>query len=165
MGETTAAAGRTRIRAGQGTLPAEENDEALDVAELVRRAAEGNRWAWERLVDQYSRLIWAVTRDFKLVESDAGDVFQLTWLRLLTHINKLEKPGRVGAWLAATAWNECLRCLAARKRVMLAQDDTVLEAAAAPVPEIDEDLLSSARKWFATPWPNCPGGGSECLSC
>ncbi len=126
-------------------MPAEENDEALDVAELVRRAAEGNRWAWERLVDQYSRLIWAVTRDFKLVESDAGDVFQLTWLRLLTHINKLEKPGRVGAWLAATARNECLRCLAAHNRVMLAQDDTVLEAAAAPVPEIDEGLLSAER--------------------
>ena len=119
-------------------------DEALDVAELVRQA-EGDRWAWERLVDQYARLIWAVTRDFKLLESDAGDVFQVTWLRLLEHINKLEHPDRVGSWLAATARNECLRCLAARKKVMLAQDDAVLEAAAGPEPEIDEGLLSAER--------------------
>ena len=41
---------------------------ALDVAALVRRAAEGDHWAWERLVDQYARLIWAITRDFKLAE-------------------------------------------------------------------------------------------------
>ena len=166
MGETTAAASRARIRAGQSTLPAEENDAALDVAELVRRAAEGDRWAWERLVDQYSRLIWAVTRDFKLLESDAGDVFQLTWLRLLTHINKLEKPDRVGAWLAATARNECLRCLAARKKVMLAR----MTRSSRRRPHLCRKLTRacsppSARKWFATPWPNCPGGGSECLSC
>jgi len=101
--------------------------------------------AWERLVDQYERLIWAVTRDFKLLDSDAGDVFQVTWLRLLEHINKLEKPERVGAWLAATARNECLRCLAARKKVILARDDIVLEAAAEPEPEIDEGLLSAER--------------------
>jgi RNA polymerase sigma factor (sigma-70 family) len=145
MGETAAAASRARIRAGRRTLPTEENDEALDVAELVRQAAEGDRWAWERLVDQYARLIWAITRDFKLLESDAGDVFQVTWLRLLEHINKLEKPDRVGFWLAATARNECLRCLAARKKVMLVKDDMVLEAAAAPEPDIDEGLLSAER--------------------
>ena len=111
----------------------------------MRQAGEGDRWAWERLVDQYARLIWAVTRDFKLLESDAGDVFQVTWLRLLEHINKLEHPDRVGSWLAATARNECLRCLAARKKVMLAQDNAVLEAAAGPEPEIDEGLLSAER--------------------
>jgi len=145
MGETAATASRARIRVGRISLPTEENDEALDVAGLVRQAAEGDRWAWERLVDQYARLIWAVTRDFKLLESDAGDVFQVTWLRLLEHINKLEKPDRVGAWLAATARNECLRCLAARKKVILAKDDIVLEEAAAPEPEIDEGLLSAER--------------------
>ena len=145
MGKARATASQAGIRAGRMTLPAGENDEALDVAELMRQAAAGDRLAWERLVDQYERLIWAVTRDFKLLESDAGDVFQVTWLRLLEHINKIEKPDRVGAWLAATARNECLRCLAARKKVILAKDDIVLEAAAEPEPEIDEGLLSAER--------------------
>src|SRR5690349_16486208 len=36
----------------------------VDVAALVRRAAEGDKWAWERLVDQFGRLIWSITRDF-----------------------------------------------------------------------------------------------------
>ena len=122
-----------------------EDTEALDVAGLVRRAAAGDRWAWERLVDQYARLIWAITRDFKLVESDAADVAQVTWLRLLENIHKIENPDRVGSWLAATARNECLRNLAARKRVVLADDDIVLDGAAVAEPEVDERLLSAER--------------------
>jgi RNA polymerase sigma factor (sigma-70 family) len=118
---------------------------ALDVTELVRRAAAGESRAWERLVDQYSRLIWAITRDFKLVESDAADVAQVTWLRLLENIHKIENPDRVGSWLASTARNECLRCLANRKRVVLAEDEDVLQGAAPQEPEIDEGLLLAER--------------------
>ena len=118
---------------------------ALDVAALVQRAAEGDHWAWERLVDQYARLIWAMTRDFKLVESDAADVFQATWLRLLEHIDRLEQPARVQSWLAATAKHECLRSLAARKKVMLVHDDVTLKSGVAHAPEIDEGLLREER--------------------
>ena len=122
-----------------------ENTEALDVAQLVRRAAEGDHWAWEGLVGQYSRLIWAITRDFKLGESDAADVAQVTWLRLLEHIHRIENPDRVGSWLAATARNECLRFLARRKRLVPAEDDILLQTAAPTELEIDERLLAAER--------------------
>jgi RNA polymerase sigma factor (sigma-70 family) len=116
-----------------------------DIALLVRRAAEGDHWAWERLVDQYARLIWSITRDFKLVESDAADVFQATWLRLLEHIDRLEQPARVGSWRAATAKNECLRGMAARKRIMLVHDDATLKDDVTGEPEVDERLLAEER--------------------
>jgi RNA polymerase sigma factor (sigma-70 family) len=125
------------------TTTRDERDDASDVAGLVRRAAEGDRWAWERLVDQYSRLIWAITRDFKLTESDAADVAQVTWMRLLEHIDRLRSPDRVGSWLAATARNECLRILTARRKVVLGHDDDVLEASVTPGPEVDERLLAA----------------------
>jgi len=135
-----AAAGLGHTRAAPG-----QEASALDVAALVRRAAEGDHWAWERLVDQYARLIWAITRDFKLAESDAADVFQATWLRLLEHIDRLEQPARVQSWLAATAKHECLRSLAARKKVMLVHDDVTLKSSFAHEPEIDEGLLREER--------------------
>jgi RNA polymerase sigma factor (sigma-70 family) len=122
-----------------------EKDATLDVAWLVRRAADGDRWAWERLVEQYARLIWAMTRDFKLAESDAADVTQVTWLRLLEHIDRLEQPARVGSWLAATARHECLRNVAARQRVVPGGDDLALNDVAAHEPEIDEQLLADER--------------------
>jgi RNA polymerase sigma factor (sigma-70 family) len=127
------------------TMMLDQNLGATDVAELVRGAAEGDQEAWERLIDQYSRLIWSIALDFKLPESDAADVVQTTWLRLLEHIDRIEHPDRVGSWLAATARNACLRSLAARKRVVPSEDDVELNGAAPHVPEIDERLLADER--------------------
>jgi RNA polymerase sigma factor (sigma-70 family) len=123
----------------------ELHPDPADVARLVRRAADGDRRAWERLVDQYDRLLWSITGEFRLVESDAADVVQTTWLRLLEHIGRLQHPDRVGSWLAATARNECLRSLAARKRVVLAQDDEALVGVTVSVPEVDEHILADER--------------------
>jgi RNA polymerase sigma factor (sigma-70 family) len=123
----------------------EQSLDAPDIAGLVRGAAGGDRQAWERLVDQYARLIWSITAEFKLIESDAADVAQTTWLRLLEHIDRIEYPDRVGSWLAATARHECLRSLAARKRIVLADDDEVLTSAGAASPEVDEGILADER--------------------
>jgi RNA polymerase sigma factor (sigma-70 family) len=116
---------------------------SADIAGLVRRAAGGDLRSWERLVDQFAGLIWSITAEFRLAQSDAADVAQTTWLRLLEHIDRIQYPDRVGSWLAATARNECLRSLAARKRLVLGHDDTDLgHAAALAAPEIDEQLLA-----------------------
>jgi RNA polymerase sigma factor (sigma-70 family) len=120
-------------------------NDAPDVASLVRRAAEGDWRAWERLVDQFNRLIWSITVEFKLAETDAADVVQTTWLRLLEHIDGIEHPDRVGSWLAATARHECLRSLAARRRVVLSSDGSEFDGIVAQEPEIDERLLASER--------------------
>ncbi|HEX4091667.1 MAG TPA: sigma-70 family RNA polymerase sigma factor [Trebonia sp.] len=121
--------------------PVSGNVANLDVARLVRQAANGAEHAWERLVDQYSRLLWSITREFNLPDSDAADVVQNTWLRLVEHINRLHHPERVGSWLAATARNECLRNLAVRKRIVLTLEGDVFEDLDEGGPAIDEALL------------------------
>ncbi|MGO8982419.1 MAG: RNA polymerase sigma factor [Streptosporangiaceae bacterium] len=126
------------------TMP-EQDFAALDIARVVRHAAEGELWAWERLIDQYGRLIWSITRDFKLVESDAADVAQATWLRLLEHIDRIDYPARVGSWLATTARHECLRSVAARKKIVLVHDDDALSDDVALEPPIDERILADER--------------------
>jgi RNA polymerase sigma factor (sigma-70 family) len=123
----------------------EINPDPKRVALLVRHASGGDMQAWERLVDQFSRLIWSITAEFKLVETDAADVVQTTWLRLLEHIGRLEYPERVGSWLAATARHECLRSLAAHKRVVLGNDHVELDDAVAHEPEVDARLLADER--------------------
>jgi len=127
------------------TTMEEQDPNSSSVAVLLRRAADGDHEAWERLVDQYARLIWSITAEFRLTESDAADVAQTTWLRLLEHINRIQYPDRVGSWLAATARNECLRSLAARKRVVLAQDNELLTGVVASAPEVDERILADER--------------------
>ena len=117
----------------------------LPLIRMVRRAADGDPSAWEGLVDKYGRLIWSITRDYKLVESDAADVFQITWMKLLEHINRIDRPDRVGSWLATTARNECLRCLAARKRLVVADEDVILDHLVERGADIDEGLLAQER--------------------
>ena len=137
-----------------------------DIAGLVRGAAAGDRQAWERLVDQYARLIWAITAEFKLMESDSADVSQTTWLRFLEHIDRIEYPDRVGSWLAATARNECLRSLAARKRVVLAHDDEVLAGVIGSEPEVDERILADeSAQVVRDALSHLPGRWQRPLSC
>lgn len=116
-----------------------------DIAGWIRRAADGDRQSWNRLVTQYGRLIWSITVRFKLSESDAADVVQTTWMRLIEHIDRIEQPDRIGAWLAATARNECLRHVSARKRIVLVQENVELEGADHHGPEVDEALLAAER--------------------
>ena len=117
----------------------------LDATRLLRRAANGDPRAWQGLVNRYGRLIWSITRDFKLGESDAADVFQTTWMRLIEHIDRIEHADRVGSWLAATARNECLRSLAVRKKLVLAHEDDSFDSPARHEPEVDEALLAAER--------------------
>jgi hypothetical protein len=101
-----------------------------------------------------------------LAESDAADVAQTTWLRLLEHIDRIQYPDRVGSWLAATARNECLRNLAAHKRVVLVTRMTI-SIMRSPMSLISMRvfLLTNALRSFTTPCRAFPGDGSDYLSC
>ncbi len=92
------------------------------VAQLVLASAAGEQAAWEALVKEFSGFIWAVVRAHRLRDADAGDVVQLTWLRLVESLDRIHDPARVGAWLATTARRECLRVLGANQRQLLTGD-------------------------------------------
>jgi RNA polymerase sigma factor (sigma-70 family) len=130
------------IRSAESPTP-RRDDGRVDISQLVRRAALGDRSSWEQLVSQYSRLIWAMTRDFKLADSDAADVAQATWLRLFENIDRIEHPDRVGSWLATTARHECLRHVARRKRVILVDDDLAFHDVVTHEPDVDDRLLAA----------------------
>jgi RNA polymerase sigma factor (sigma-70 family) len=121
------------------------NTVGSEVAGWVREAAAGDLQAWNRLVDQYARLIWSITTRFKLSESDAADVVQTTWMRLIEHIHRIEQPARVGSWLATTARNECLRHVTAHKKIVLVHEDGEFDGADNCEPDLDEALLADER--------------------
>lgn len=107
-------------------------------------AARGDDAAWKALVEQFSGLIWSVTRAYRLGSADAADVFQTTWLRLAEHIGRLDHPEYVGAWLATTARRESLRASRASARVVLT-DDAVLGALEAGEATPEQAVLLSER--------------------
>lgn len=93
-----------------------------DLADLVRRAAEGEQAAWNAIVARFERLVYATIRGLRLGAADTEDVWQTTWLRLAEHIGRLREPQALGGWLAQTARHEGYRMLRLRARE-LATDD------------------------------------------
>jgi RNA polymerase sigma factor (sigma-70 family) len=85
--------------------------DADQTRELVNAAAGGDRGAWERLVDEFSGLVWSVIRGCGLYGAEGADVSQTVWLRFVEHVGRLREADRAGAWLATTARHECFRVL------------------------------------------------------
>lgn len=78
---------------------------------LVRACQKGEAAAWEALVNRYQRLIYAVPRRAGLNDDQCADVFQRTFALLFQHIDRIEQPERVRAWLVTTARRETLRLI------------------------------------------------------
>src|SRR4051812_22136281 len=112
-----------------------------EVADLVQAAAEGDKGAWDQLVERFNGLVWSVARAHRLSPVDASDVVQTTWLRLVENLGRLQDPERVGAWLATTARRECLRILRHSARQVPTEElpETPVDAA------LDAALLEAER--------------------
>ncbi|MGH2536516.1 MAG: RNA polymerase sigma factor [Candidatus Promineifilaceae bacterium] len=80
----------------------------LTDVQLVGECRKGNGRAWEALVQRYRRLIYTVPLRSGLSQTEADDVFQSVWLILLRHLDDLNQPERVSAWLVTTTRRETL---------------------------------------------------------
>jgi RNA polymerase sigma factor (sigma-70 family) len=114
-----------------------------EVAQLVASAARGSRDAWNCLVEEFGGMVWAVARAHRLSEADAADVSQATWVRLVEHLDAINEPARVGAWLATTARRECLRVLRVAQHQVLSGEEPVDLPSADASPE--DDLILAER--------------------
>ncbi len=81
------------------------------ITDLVLRARSGDESAWDELVERFAPLLWSVCRRYRLSGTDANDVAQSVWLRLLEHLAAIREPAALPGWLATTTSRECLRVL------------------------------------------------------
>src|ERR1044072_2874657 len=82
-----------------------------EVEQLGGGARAGDADAWDALVELFLPLVTAVIRRLRLSASDADDVNQTVWLRLVEHLDALREPKALPGWLATTARNEGLRAI------------------------------------------------------
>jgi len=90
------------------SLAAMECHDAV-VTDLVSRARNGDKQAWDTLVGRYAPLIWSICRKYELRGADAEDVGQSVWLHLVDHLDQVRDPAALPGWLATTARRECIR--------------------------------------------------------
>ena len=79
----------------------------LVVTDLVARAGNGEKQAWDALVERYSPLIWSICRRHRLGDADAHAVGLRVWRQLVPQLDEVPDPGVLADWLAAAARREC----------------------------------------------------------
>jgi RNA polymerase sigma factor (sigma-70 family) len=87
-------------------------DEFL-VTDLVTRARNGDKQAWDALVERYAPLVWSICRRHRLGSAEASDVGQTVWLRLLDELATVCDQATLPRWLATATLGECGRVLRA----------------------------------------------------
>jgi RNA polymerase sigma factor (sigma-70 family) len=117
-------------------------DDTSNVADLLARASDGDRAAWDEVVRRYGKLVWATVRSFRLQDADALDAVQTTWLRLAESAHRVLWPERLRGWLVTTARNECLRILRHAKPT-LDLIDMVTDILADPSPGPEQQAIDA----------------------
>ena len=79
------------------------------VTDLVTRATNGDKQAWDALVERYAPLIWSICRRHQLGDTDADDIGQTVWLQLVSHLDRIRNPAALAGWLATTTRRECVK--------------------------------------------------------
>ena len=116
----------------------------MDTTALLGAAAQGDQSAWNSIVDRYQSLLWSVARSYRLSDSDAQDVIQTTWLRLVEHLGSLRDAEALAGWLGTTVRRECLQLFRRSGRISTTNGDE-WEQVVDPAPPIDHALLVDER--------------------
>ena len=86
------------------------------ISVLVIRARNGDKQAWDALVDRYAPLIWAICRRNQLDRADATNVGQRIWRQLVDQLAADRDPAAIPRWLAVTTQHECGQIRRATRR-------------------------------------------------
>jgi len=119
--------------------------DADPVPALVAAAVDGNSAAWRDLVERYTPLVLSVVRRYRLQGSDADDVVQVVWLRLVEKLSSLREPRALPGYIATTTRHECLHVLGARRLVSPTDLDDHAPEGAPGDTALDSGLLEGER--------------------
>jgi len=85
-------------------------------SELMARCLRGEADAWEALVDRYAPLVHSVPVRHGLSPMEVDDVGQDVFLALARHLDRIEMPDALAAWLMITARRLSWRAIQKRRR-------------------------------------------------
>jgi len=96
--------------------------------QLVERCLRGDQSAWNELVEEYSRYVYAIImRGYRLSESDAEDVFQDVFARVFERLETLRDDDALRGWIAQVTRNLCSDHLRRAHPTEELSDETVTE--------------------------------------
>jgi len=122
------------------TVRPSQPDRGARITRLVSAARQGSEDALGELVTEFSPLLWHIARAAGLSTTDAEDVLQTVWMRLLAHLDDIRDSAALAGWLVITTRREGWRVRDAGRKE-LAADTELLDALPDPGPESEEQVI------------------------
>jgi RNA polymerase sigma factor (sigma-70 family) len=122
-------------------------DDRTDVTDVVARAQDGDKDAWDEIVVRFAPVVWHTCRAHRLSIEDSKDVGQTVWLSLVENLPRIRQPAALPGWLATTTRNECLRVVRRRRAQAQREEQADLDLIALQDLEASPDtrLLNGER--------------------
>lgn len=114
---------------------AKTNFLSTEDATLILACRRGESEAWATLVARYQKLIYVIPRRAGLDEDQCADIFQQTFQTLFEHLDRIDQPERVRAWLVTTARRATERLQQRNARYQALPENNEAEGDDAPQPE------------------------------
>lgn len=127
------------------TVQARQEDRSSRWASLLSAARHGSEDALGEIVTELSPMLWQVARATGLSSSDAEDVLQTVWLRLVAHLDDIRDSGALTGWLVTTARREAWRVRAAERR-QLPADHELFDALPDQSPGSEEQVIAGDQR-------------------
>jgi len=126
--------------------------------ELVAMCIEGDRQAWETLIDRYSNCIYSIAVKFRLDPSECEDVAQNVGIALQRGLHTLEDRSKFYPWLKTVVRRECIAVLRRREEELAPESE--IEERLDPGPTLEEAMVliekhQTLREAVATLGPPC----------
>ena len=109
------------------TYPEQTVEDEFSVADLVRRAQQGDREAFGRLVARYERSVYANVVRRLGNHAEAQELCQEVFMQALRKLDQLQEPACFGGWLRSIAVRMAIN-RGMRRPAAVATDSSMLEA-------------------------------------
>jgi RNA polymerase sigma-70 factor (ECF subfamily) len=100
---------------------------------MLKRCRDGDEAAWAAVVRDYERYVYAIcVRGYGLGHADAQDVFQETFARTWTRLDRIADDAALRSWIGQVSRRLCIDRLRAAARMR-------------PDPDVGSDLVDSRQ--------------------
>lgn len=98
-----------------------------DIKELVIKAANGDRAAFDSLYEQTKNGVWFTCISILNNEENAKDIMQDTYLTAFERLGTLSDPAAVQSWLNRIAANKCKNHITAKSNSAVENDEDIID--------------------------------------
>ena len=133
------------------TVPHDRPDRGTRIAALLGAARQGREDALGEIVTELSPMLWQIARAAGLSASDAEDVLQTVWLRLVAHLDGIHDAAALTGWLVTTTRREAWRVRSAGRRQLPTDHETLDELPGSGPGSEEQVIVADERRtlWAA----------------